>query len=262
MLLDQPLGLGQRAETRASLVRGSRGRHGRREPVRPRARRARREPGANVAELDAIERLVRLGTGRRLKVWIGNGALLLATRARRNKNAAEQGTVGRSLTPTAVSVRVSQWPVVLPFFGAYAAPRATRTSARSARADRASTRPGLLLIQQTTLKILASGRVELPLAALTRFLEVLVSPQVGQDTGLLTLLFEAPQGALKRLALYDPYGGQNHPSPRTANLNLERKIRPDPPRGPLGKSSANRKSMAARKFVNPDLGNLPAPNNP
>src|SRR5215468_8956799 len=113
-----------------------------------------------------------------------------------------------------------------------------RCRARGHRARPAQDRE-LLLIHQSTLEILAASCVQLPLAALARFLEVLVSPQVGQDSGLLTLLLEASQGAFERLPFFDPDGGQTYPSSRTAKTARDTMIRPGSERSPLGTLHVN-----------------------
>jgi len=54
---------------------------------------------------------------------------------------------------------------------------------------------------------LAFCGVQLPLAPLARFLEVLVTTQIGENSCLLALLLEPAKGALEGLAFFDPDAG-------------------------------------------------------
>src|SRR5688572_9871247 len=54
--------------------------------------------------------------------------------------------------------------------------------------------------------------VQLSLAPLARFFEVLVTTQIGENSSLLTLLLEPAKGTLEGLAFFDPDAG--HPMNR------------------------------------------------
>src|SRR5512138_957330 len=54
---------------------------------------------------------------------------------------------------------------------------------------------------------LALRGVQLPLAPLARFLEVLVTTQIGENSSLLALLLEPAKGTLEGLAFFDPDAG-------------------------------------------------------